>query len=250
MGCSASIDKNQSLPYKNGPASHCIRMDKTYQKQRANIPELVRADSNRDVILANQVKRDLRQREKSIYLDDQEQDTKGSRNLDEPSINEEYYRCPVSGDDEDEEEEDVEDELKESYSMAYECMKYYTGDIVIHVGELMSTTGPILGRDTAPYGRTTSIQFQEYLYTHFHCILQYKLPLNWLHTNQDYLTVWKRSTNTTTIVYGTNNDETDENDHDEEDDDEEEVQYRHIPVEERLPVLNIAAPCVQHLWLS
>ena len=124
MGCSASIDKNQSLPYKNGPASHCIRMDKTYQKQRANIPELVRADSNRDVILANQVKRDLRQREKSIYLDDQEQDTKGSRNLDEPSINEEYYRCPVSGDDEDEEEAgdseasiglDFEDDLEREF---------------------------------------------------------------------------------------------------------------------------------------
>ena len=176
-----------------------------------------------------------------------------TNSMDDPKIDD------ADADEEDVEEDDQddnveEDELTESYSMAYECMKYYTGDIVIHVGELMSTTGPILGRDTAPYGRTTSIQFQEYLYTHFHCILQYKLPLNWLHTNQDYLTVWKRSTNTTTIVYGTNNDETDKNDHDEEndddDDEEEEVQYRHIPVEERLPVINIAAPCVQHLWLS
>ena len=119
------------------------------------------------------------------------------------------------------------------------------------------------------YGRTSSIQFQEYLFTNFHCILQYKLSLNWLHTNNDYLTVWKRSTNITTIVYSNsenensenneknadddarnNTNENDANDADEEEEEEEEeVQYRHIPVEERLPMMNIAAPCVQHLWL-
>jgi hypothetical protein len=115
----------------------------------------------------------------------------------------------------------------------------------------------------APYGRTSSVPFQEYLYTHFHCILQYKLPLHWLHTNNDYLTVWKRSTDVTTIVYSNDDDDDDEeeedghqtkndnnqNDDDDDDDDVDEVQYRHIPMEERLPVMNIAAPCVNHLWL-
>ncbi len=138
------------------------------------------------------------------------------------------------------------------YSMAYECLQYYQGNTVIHVGELMNMGSPIIGNDTAPYGRTSSISFQEYLFTHYQCILQYKLPLNWLHTNNDYLTVWKRSRNVTTIVYSTSLDPEangNTNNDDDEDDEDEEVQYRHIPFEERLPTMNIAAPCAQHLWL-
>ena len=149
--------------------------------------------------------------------------------------------------------DDDDEDAEPPYSMAYECLQYYQGDTVIHVGELMNVISPIIGNDTAPYGRTSSISFQEYLFSHYHCILQYKLPLNWLHTNNDYLTVWKRSRNVTTIVYSTSLDqETNGNTNDDDDDDDgedEEVQYRHIPFEERLPTMNIAAPCAQHLWL-
>jgi hypothetical protein len=41
-------------------------------------------------------------------------------------------------------------------------------------------------------------------------------------------------------------DDDDDEDGDGEDQEDEEVQYRHIPVEERLPT-DLAAPCLQHL---
>ena len=128
------------------------------------------------------------------------------------------------------------------YSLAADCLQRYTGDIVIHVGELMSLSTPIRGRDTAPYGRSSAPEFQERLFSEFHCLLQVALP-NWLHA-QDTLTVWKRSTDTTTIVFDNENENPDGSD--EPDGEDDEVVYRHIPLEERLPV-DMAAPCLRHL---
>jgi hypothetical protein len=141
--------------------------------------------------------------------------------------------------------DDDQDAERVQYSMAADCLQHYTGTYLIHVGELMSIQTPSLGRDTAPYGRSSAPEFQERLFSEFHCVLQVALP-NWLHA-QDTLTVWKRSTDTTTIVF--ENDQAASvnagtSDHPADEDDE--VVYRHIPLEERLPV-DIAAPCLQHL---
>jgi hypothetical protein len=118
---------------------------------------------------------------------------------------------------------------------------------MIHVGELMGLSTPILGYDAAPYGRTSALHFQERLMTEYHCIMQVSL-LNWLHTS-DTLTVWKRSTDTTTIVFSSTIGDTDNNEKEEKKSEEDDgVEYRHIPMEERLPI-DVAAPCVQHLLL-
>jgi hypothetical protein len=126
----------------------------------------------------------------------------------------------------------------ENSAMAASCLDYYTGDVIIHVGELIAqaTEAPILSRHDAPWGRSTAPDFQERLLSEFHCLLTMALP-NWLHTS-DCLSVWKRSA-TTTIVFAAE----DENDQDEE------VEYRYIPLNERLPT-DRAAPCLQHLLNS
>ena len=132
-------------------------------------------------------------------------------------------------------EESREDTVM-AFSMAAQCLQYYKGAYVIHVGELLATGSCLAQNDQAPWGRSSSAEFQERLATEFHCVLCLELP-NWLHT-RDRLTVWKRS-KTTTIVFAADED-------DDDDDSDEEVEYRHIPVEERLPV-NLAAPYLQHL---
>jgi hypothetical protein len=126
----------------------------------------------------------------------------------------------------------------ENSSMAASCLDHYTGDVIVHVGELMAqaTSAPILSRHDAPWGRSTAPDFQERLLSEFHCLLTMELP-NWLHTS-DCLSVWKRSA-TTTIVFAAE----DENDEDEE------VEYRYIPLDERLPT-DRAAPCLRHLLVS
>ena len=125
-----------------------------------------------------------------------------------------------------------------AFSMAAECLKHYRGDYVIHVGELLATGSCLAQNDQAPWGRSSSAEFQERLATEFHCLLCIQLP-NWLHT-KDRLTVWKRS-KTTIIVFAA--------DDDDDDDSDEEVEYRHIPLDERLPV-DLAAPCLQHLLVA
>ena len=125
----------------------------------------------------------------------------------------------------------IDEETSEPISMAAECLKHYQGEYIIHVGELFTTGCLSLEQ---PWGRSSSAEFQERLASEFHCLLCIELP-NWLHT-VDRLTVWKRSPTTTIVFAG-------ESDDDESD---EEVEYRHVPVEERLPV-DVAAPCLQHL---
>lgn len=126
--------------------------------------------------------------------------------------------------------DDADDD--EPNSMASRCLEHYNGTFVIHVGELFMET---LSMDQAPWGRSSSSEFQQRLAAEYHCLLKVSLP-SWLHT-RDTLSVWKR-TNTTTIVFAA--------DEEDEDEDDEEYEYRHIPTDERLPI-DIAAPCLQHL---
>ena len=131
-------------------------------------------------------------------------------------------------------DEDVDQSCgsEQHMSMAAACLEHYTGDTIIHVGELFSDT---LSLDHSPWGRSTGKVFQERLGIEFHCILRMKLENNWLHVN-DFLTVWKRSLTCCMVFQGS----------DEEDGDEEEVEYKYIPPEEVLSV-DAAAPCVAHL---
>jgi hypothetical protein len=121
-------------------------------------------------------------------------------------------------------------------SMGAACLEYFQGDHVVHVGELFSDSN--LSMEQAPWGRSSSPEFQQHLAAEFHCLLRVSLP-NWLHV-RDSISVWKRS-ETCTIVFAA-----EEAEEDEEKEEDEEVQYRHIPVEERLPA-DVAAPCLEHL---
>ena len=134
------------------------------------------------------------------------------------------------------ENDTVDKETGEPVSMAAACLEHYQGEYIIHVGELFGDFSLLL--DQAPWGRSSGAEFQERLAAEYHCLLRAKLP-NWLHT-VDSISVWKRS-KTTTIVFAADSDDGDESD--------EEVEYRHIPVEERLPV-DVAAPCLAQLLLK
>jgi len=116
-----------------------------------------------------------------------------------------------------------------SISMAASCLEHFRGTHVIHVGELYDSLISV-----EPWGRSSSPEFQTRLNSEYHCLLRAELP-NWLHV-RDTITVWKRS-ETCSIVFAADDDD---------DDEEEEVEYRHIPVEERLPT-DVAAPCLAHL---
>ena len=117
-------------------------------------------------------------------------------------------------------------------SMGSSCLEYFTGDTVIHVGELYGDTPSM---DQAPWGRSSGPQFQQRLAAEYHCILKAKLT-NWLHV-MDTISVWKRSELCSIVFAG---DDEDDNDSDEE------VEYRHIPKDEMLPT-DVAAPCAKHL---
>ena len=133
---------------------------------------------------------------------------------------------------EDEADDDEADEKIES--MAFRCLEHYSGTHVIHVGELFSDAN--LSLDQAPWGRSSSPEFQQRLASEYHCVLKIELP-SWLHV-RDTLSVWKRS-EICTMVFAADSD-------DEDDDEDEELEYRHIPPKERLPS-SIAAPYLQHL---
>eukprot|EP00526_Cylindrotheca_closterium_P012148 CAMPEP_0113639930 /NCGR_PEP_ID=MMETSP0017_2-20120614/20955_1 /TAXON_ID=2856 /ORGANISM="Cylindrotheca closterium" /LENGTH=460 /DNA_ID=CAMNT_0000551183 /DNA_START=20 /DNA_END=1402 /DNA_ORIENTATION=- /assembly_acc=CAM_ASM_000147 len=117
--------------------------------------------------------------------------------------------------------------------MGEECLKHYAGKYVIHVGETILDSN--LSMDQAPWGRSSSSEFQTRLAAEYHCILKIEIP-SWLHV-RDSVSIWKRS-ETSTIVFAA--------DSEEEDEEDEEIEYRHIPCSERLPI-NVAAPCCAHL---
>lgn len=116
-------------------------------------------------------------------------------------------------------------------SLGEACLQYFTGSTIIHVGELFGDT---LSMEQAPFGRSSSGDFQARLAAEYHCILKMKLESNWLHV-RDTLSVWKRS-ETSEMVFADGSD----------DEDAEEATYKYVPPEEVLPV-DVAAPCVAHL---
>ena len=114
-------------------------------------------------------------------------------------------------------------------SMGASCLEHFHGDIIIHVGELYGDT---VASDQAPWGRTSSPEFQERLATEYHCLLKASIP-SWLHS-RDTISVWKR-TETCEITFQGDGDDVDEM-----------VEYKYIPPEEALPQ-DIAAPLLQRL---
>eukprot|EP00957_Ditylum_brightwellii_P006732 511101-Ditylum_brightwellii.AAC.1 len=112
-----------------------------------------------------------------------------------------------------EEEENMREIMPMPMSLGYQCLENYTGNTIIHVGELY--TDNTLSLEQAPWGRSSSPEFQQRLASEFHCILKAKLT-NWLHGDDDSR------------------------------EEEEEVEYRHIPVGEILP-MDVAAPDFKHL---
>lgn len=127
-----------------------------------------------------------------------------------------------------------EQENDRPLSFGWQCLDKYTGTYVIHVGELAVLGDATLNMEQAPWGRSSSSEFQQRLASEFHCIAKIPLP-NWLHV-RDSISVWKRSEICQMAFVG-----------DEEEDDEEEIiEYRHIPPEELLPT-RVIAPCMEHL---
>ena len=125
-------------------------------------------------------------------------------------------------------------------SLSLECLKYYQGDTLIHIGELAFTTGTLAGgADQCPFGRTTCSEFQVELAAQFHCVLSAKLKMSLPHC-KDYISVWRRSS---FVSMGEGEGECDEG----EEEEEEEDLWRAIPAEEELPDLDVAAPAYKHL---
>ena len=71
-----------------------------------------------------------------------------------------------------------------------ECLEYFQGDTIIHVGEL-AITGTKAGGVQRPWGKTSCSEFQVALMADFHCVVRHRLPS--FPTSCDYLTVWKRT---------------------------------------------------------
>ena len=133
----------------------------------------------------------------------------------------------------------------EDTSMASPCLENFTGDYVIHIGELISTGG--LSSPQAPWGRTSSAEFQVSLMTDFHCVLVAEMPA--FPFSRDCISVWKR----TEFVRGKESIVRELDDSAETNDDESEVgsveeddAWASILFSERLPVTR-AAPDFHYL---
>jgi len=100
----------------------------------------------------------------------------------------------------------------QSISLGSACLEHYRGEFVVHVGEL-AFLDATLATDQAPWGRSSSPDFQEQLAAQFHCVLRMRLP-GWLHA-RDSLSVWKRS-ETCQLVFAA----------EDSDDEDEVVEYR------------------------
>ena len=133
--------------------------------------------------------------------------------------------------DEDNSTSNANHDLHAELSLGSACLEYFTGDYVIHVGELFGDSISLLN---APYGRSSSQSFQERLAGEYHCVLKASLQ-NYLHS-RDTISVWKRSSRCTIVFEAESDGESDD----------EEVDYKDIPVEERLPT-DLAAPLFSFL---
>lgn len=78
----------------------------------------------------------------------------------------------------------------EDSELGSECLSYFQGDYIIHVGELI-TTGSFARQPQTAFGRTTTGSFQVELMEKFHCIAS--IPLPNLPFCNDHLTIWKRT---------------------------------------------------------
>ena len=107
------------------------------------------------------------------------------------------------------------DDVDRAMSLGAACLDSFRGEHIIHIGELYPDS---LSMEQAPWGRSSSPEFQQRLAAEYHCLLRARLP-SWLHV-RDTLSVWKRS-ETTTIVFeaGADDDASDKDD---------EVEYRYV----------------------
>jgi len=80
----------------------------------------------------------------------------------------------------------------EDESIAIQCMEHYRGEYIIHVGELQVADGTAGGAPQAPYGRTSSGEFQRELSASFHPLLVANLKAR-LPFSRDTISVWKRT---------------------------------------------------------
>ena len=135
----------------------------------------------------------------------------------------------------------------EDSSMADPCLENFTGDYVVHIGELISTGG--LSSPQAPWGRTSSADFQVSLMTDYHCVLVAEMPA--FPFSRDCISVWKRTefvrgkesiAKELDGTAGTNDDD----DSSEVGSKEEDDAWASILPSERLPVTR-AAPDFQYL---
>ena len=123
----------------------------------------------------------------------------------------------------------------EEESIAIVCLENFVGEYIIHVGELMVGDGTCGGAPQAPWGRTSSAEFQTALASSFHCLyvarLQTRLPFA-----RDCISVWKRTTYVQGRDFPDREEEErgggaenlgayDEDDEDDEDDDEDDDDY-------------------------
>lgn len=74
----------------------------------------------------------------------------------------------------------------EDCPFSLDCLKYYKGKTIIHIGELFGET-----LSSNPWGQTTSRAFQLRLGETFRCVSRVQLP-NWP-GHMDSLTVWSRA---------------------------------------------------------
>uniref|UniRef100_H3B168 Uncharacterized protein n=2 Tax=Latimeria chalumnae TaxID=7897 RepID=H3B168_LATCH len=76
-------------------------------------------------------------------------------------------------------------DAEESSTFSLDCLSYYTGDTVCHVGELLGET-----QSANPWGQSTSRDFQLALAEDFCCVCRIRLP-SWP-GHMDSFTVWKK----------------------------------------------------------
>ena len=135
----------------------------------------------------------------------------------------------------------------EASSLAIKCLENFTGDHIIHVGELAVCGGGsgTLSSPQAPWGRTTGADFQVSLAEEFHCLLTISLPR--YPFSRDCLSVWKR----TQWVEGKPIEDSGVSDTEQGisvdgSETTKDNMWANIPKDERMPV-DCAAPCLQHL---
>lgn len=76
-------------------------------------------------------------------------------------------------------------------SMAIVSLENFQHDIIIYIGELIQT-GTAMGNPVAPFGRTSSAEFQIALSEGFHCLLVCRLQSTYPNS-KDCIFVWKRT---------------------------------------------------------